>query len=177
MPFDPQPTLHGPHLTVRPLRAGDFDALYTVARDPLVWAQHPEPDRHRRDVFQRFFDDALASGGALTVLDGDGTVIGSSRFHGYDEPGGELEIGWTFLARSHWGGATNRELKELMLAHAFASAERVVFVVGPRNLRSQRALEKLGARRAGTRPTASGEAHVVFELRREGWRTYASGPR
>ena len=80
MPFDPQPFLQGRCLTVRPLRASDFDALYEVARDPLVWAQHPERNRHRREVFERFFTEALESGGALAVIADSDDVIGSSRF-------------------------------------------------------------------------------------------------
>jgi RimJ/RimL family protein N-acetyltransferase len=164
--FDPQPVLHGEHLLARPLRGEDFAALYEVARDPLLWEQHPASDRHRPDVFRAFFEEALASGGALLISTRDGAVIGSSRFHGYDPERGEVEIGWTFIARSHWGGATNRELKALMLRHAFGTVERVVFLVGPQNLRSQRALEKLGARRAGSRHDGSGQLSVLFELDR-----------
>ena len=166
MPFDRQPVLRGRGVSLRPLEAGDFDALYEVARDPLVWEQHPERHRYRRDVFKRFFAEALESGGALAVIADDGGVIGSSRFHGYDEQRSEVEIGWTFVSRSHWGGVTNRELKRLMLDHAFQFVERVVFLVGPENHRSQRALEKIGARRAGTRADGSGQENVLFELRR-----------
>ncbi|MBE1489002.1 GNAT family N-acetyltransferase [Plantactinospora soyae] len=166
MPFDAQPVLLGESLGVRPLRATDFDNLYEVARDPLIWAQHPVRDRHRRDVFTRFFVESLASGGALTVVSAEGDVIGSSRFHGYDEQRGEVEIGWTFLARSYWGGQANGVLKALMLEHAFRFVERVVFLVGPENRRSQRALEKIGAVRAGTRPDATGQESVLFEVRR-----------
>jgi len=171
MPFDPQPVLRGPSLTVRPLRQGDVEALYAVARDPLIWAQHPVPDRHRFEGFQRFFADALASGGALVVTTSDGEIIGSSRFHGYHEQRSEVEIGWTFLARSHWGGTANRELKRLMLRHAFRCVERVVFLVGPENLRSQRSLEKLGAARVGTRLDGAGKESVLFELRRHDFST------
>lgn len=167
MSFDPQPVLRGPSLTVRPLRQDDFEALYAIARDPLVWAQHPAPDRHRVEVFRQFFAEAVDSGGALVVVAKDGVVIGSSRFHGCDRQRREVEIGWTFLSRSHWGGAANRELKWLMLRHAFRSVERVVFLVGPENHRSQRALEKVGAERAGTRLDGSGQERVLFEYRRQ----------
>jgi RimJ/RimL family protein N-acetyltransferase len=170
MPFDPQPVLLGDAVGVRPLRSADFDALYEVARDPLIWAQHPVRDRYRRDVFTEFFVESLASGGALTVVSDDGDAIGSSRFHGYDERRGEVEIGWTFLARSYWGGRTNGLLKALMLEHAFRFVERVVFLVGPENRRSQRALEKIGAVRVGSRPDASGQECVLFEVRRGGTR-------
>src|SRR5204863_6082489 len=99
MPFDLQPTLRGTLVELRPLRPEDFDALYAVASDPLIWEQHPAKDRYKLDVFQGFFREALASGGALVALDAaDGRVIGSSRFYGYDEAKSEIEIGWTFLA-------------------------------------------------------------------------------
>ena len=94
----------------------------------------------------------------------DGKVIGSSRFHGYDKEKSEIEIGWTFLARSHWGGAYNREMKQLMLRHAFRFVERVIFLVGPKNLRSQKALEKIGAVRAGSRPDSRGQDSFVYEI-------------
>lgn len=134
---------------MRPLRPADFPALYAVASDPLIWEQHPVRDRHRLRPFREFFDDAVRSRGALAVETTRGEVIGSSRFHDLDQLAGDVEIGWTFLARSHWGGQTNRELKSLMLGHAFQYVERVIFRVGPDNHRSQRALEKLGATRMG----------------------------
>lgn len=166
MPFDAQPTLRGQPLCVRPLHSMDFEDLFQVARDPLIWAQHPVPDRHRRDVFTRFFAESLASGGALAVTSTEGEIIGSSRFHGFDADRGEVEIGWTFLNRSYWGGPANAELKRLMVSHAFRFVERVVFLVGPDNRRSQRALEKIGAVRAGSRPDAAGQPSLQFELRR-----------
>src|SRR5215831_5142004 len=138
MPFDLQPVLKGDLLELRPLRAEDYPALYAVASDPLVWEQHPARDRYKEDVFKELFRGALESGGALVAIDSkDGRVIGSSRFHGHDEGKSEVEIGWTFLARSHWGGVYNGEMKRLMLRHAFQFVSSVVFVVGSQNLRSQ----------------------------------------
>lgn len=94
----------------------------------------------------------------------DGQVIGSSRFHGYDKEKSEIEIGWTFLARSHWGGIYNREMKQLMLAHAFKFVNRVVFLVGPQNVRSQRAMEKIGGVRLGSRRDAGGRESFVYQI-------------
>jgi RimJ/RimL family protein N-acetyltransferase len=165
MPFDPQPWLQGELLELRPLRAEDFRDLYAVAADPLLWEQHPCNDRHRPEVFEAFFREALESGGALVAVDRkDGRVIGSSRYHGYDETKGEVEIGWTFLARSHWGGAYNREMKRLMLGHAFRFVKSVVFLVGPQNFRSQRAVEKLGGVRAGSRRDGGGRESFVYRI-------------
>jgi N-acetyltransferase len=152
MPFDRQPTLTGDLLELRPLRPEDYAALYAVAADPLIWEQHPSSDRYQEDVFKVFFREALESGGALFALDrANGRPIGSSRFNGYDENKSEVEIGWTFLARSHWGGVYNGEMKRLMLRHAFRFVSSVVFVIGPHNYRSQRAVEKIGGVRAGSK--------------------------
>lgn len=166
--FDGQPVLQGSLLKLRPLREEDFEALYAVASDPLIWEQHPASDRWKQDVFRKLFRESLASGGALVAVDkATGQVIGSSRFWAYDAARAEVEIGWTFLARSHWGGAYNGEMKKLMLRHAFRFVERVVFLVGPENRRSQRAMEKIGGVRAGSRTDAAGRESFLYEIRRE----------
>jgi RimJ/RimL family protein N-acetyltransferase len=165
MSFDLQPVLKGELLELRPLRVEDFDELYAVASDPLIWEQHPSSDRYQEEVFKIFFREALESGGALIAIDSkDGRVIGSSRFHGYDKEKSEIEIGWTFLARSHWGGVYNREMKELMLRNAFKFVNSVVFLIGPRNLRSQKAVEKIGGARVGSRRDASGRESFVYQI-------------
>jgi RimJ/RimL family protein N-acetyltransferase len=165
MSFDFQPTLKGQLLELRPLRAEDFHDLYAAASDPLIWEQHPVRDRYKEEVFRGFFREALESGGALIAIDSkDGRVIGSSRFHGHDEETSEIEIGWTFLARSHWGGAYNREMKRLMLRHAFKFVKSVIFLIGPQNMRSQRAIEKIGGVRVGSRPDGGGRESFVYQI-------------
>lgn len=165
MAFDLQPTLQGKLLELSPLRAGHFADLFAVASDPLIWEQHPARNRHEEEQFRLFFAEALASGGALITLDrSDGRVIGSSRYHGYDAATSEVEIGWTFLARSHWGGRYNGEMKQLMLLHAFRFVDRVIFLVGVTNRRSQRALEKIGAVRVASRPDAYGRDSFVYQI-------------
>lgn len=170
MPFELQPVLKGELLELRPLRAADFDALFAVASDPLIWEQHPARNRHEEETFRAFFRESLESGGALIAVDArDGRIIGSSRFHGHDSDKSEIEIGWTFLARSHWGGRYNGEMKRLMLDHAFRFVDRVIFLVGPRNFRSQRAVEKTGGVRAGSRRDGSGRESLVFEITAAAW--------
>src|SRR5664279_5929149 len=165
MPFELQPTLEGELLALRPLRPEDFPVLYAVASDPLIWEQHPVRDRYTEEVFREFFREAMESGGALIALDAiDGQVIGSSRFHGYDSEKSEIEIGWTFLARSRWGGVYNAEMKRLMLRHAFRFVKSVVFLVGPDNVRSQRAMEKIGGVRAGSRTDGGGRESLVYRI-------------
>ena len=165
MPFDRQPCLAGELLELRPLRADDFEALFRVAADPLIWEQHPERNRYQEATFRAFFQEALASGGALVALDRDtGQIIGSSRYHGYDAERSVIEIGWSFLARAYWGGRYNGEMKRLMLEHAFRSVARVMFIIGPDNRRSQRAVEKIGGVRAGMTTDVHGRDRVVYEL-------------
>lgn len=165
MTFDLQPTLKGQLLDLRPLRADDFDALLAVASDPLIWEQHPANDRYKPEVFRAFFDEGLASGGALIATDRkDGRVIGSSRFHGYNPEQGEVEIGWTFLARKYWGGVYNGEMKQLMISHAFKFVNRVVFLIGEENRRSQKAVENIGAVRLGMRIDGLGRESAAFQI-------------
>jgi len=165
MAFDLQPVLEGQLLTLRPLRADDFDALFAVGSDPLIWEQHPARDRYKPAVFRAFFDESLASGGALVARDREaGRVIGSSRFYGYDEARSEIEIGWSFLARSYWGGRYNGEMKRLMLRHAFQFVERVVFLIGPNNFRSQHAIERIGGVRTGMRVNTVGLDSFLYEI-------------
>jgi N-acetyltransferase len=151
MSFDRQPHLKGELIELRPLAPEDWDELFAVASNPLIWEQHPESNRHKEEVFKLFFKEALESGGAFVVIDTTNKrIIGSTRFHGYDPEKSEIEIGWTFLARKYWGGHYNAEMKQLMLAHAFKFVYNVVFFVGENNIRSQRATEKIGAIKSGT---------------------------
>jgi len=150
MSFDLQPNLKGELIELRPLTPEDWDDLFAIASDPLIWEQHPESDRYKEDVFKVFFKDAPESGGAFVVIDRKNKrIIGSTRFHGYEPEKSEIEIGWTFLARKYWGGRHNWEMKQLMLAHAFQFVENVVFYVGENNMRSRRATEKIGAIKSG----------------------------
>ncbi|MGC6399943.1 GNAT family N-acetyltransferase [Sphingomonas sp. FW199] len=170
-PPDRQPVLNGTLVQLRPTVAADFDALFAVAADPLIWAVHPAHDRWQKPVFRAFFDAGLASGGALTILDrATGAVIGSSRYDNWLPDADEIEIGWTFIARSHWGGIYNREIKRLMLEHIHRFVGTATFMVGADNIRSRRAMEKIGGiLRDGTHQRLmAGEMkpHVVYEIAR-----------
>ena len=178
--MDRQPVLEGERLVLRPLTEADWDALYGVASDRELWAVHPSHDRWQEPVFRAFFEDALAHGGALAIIDKrSGAVIGSSRFQICDreEEHGALEIGWSFVARAYWGMGYNAEFKRLMLEYAFLHVDRVVFRVGADNVISRKAMANIGGRLTGAtyfeeragRPVE----HVVFEITREG---FAEGP-
>ncbi len=166
MSFDLQPHLKGELIELRPLTPEDWDDLFAVASDPLIWEQHPENDRYKEEVFRAFFRGALESGGALVAINAKAQqIIGSTRFHGYDPEKSEIEIGWTFLARKYWGGRYNREMKQLMLAHAFKFVDNVVFFVGENNTRSRRATEKIGAIKSGMAEKVYGKRPPSLNVR------------
>ena len=164
MAFDLQPHLKGELIELRPLTPNDWDELFAVASDSLIWEQHPERDRYKEDVFRIFFKEALESGGAFVIIDRKTQrIIGSTRFYGYDPEKSEIEIGWTFLARKYWGGRYNAEMKRLLLNHAFKFVESVVFFVGEDNVRSQKAMEKVGAIKVGTATRTYGNHPPTLE--------------
>ncbi len=174
-PLNRQPYLESERVRLRPLEEADWGDLFAIASDPGIWEQHPMHDRWREDVFRVFFDDALAKGGALAVIDPKtNAVIGSTRYQAYDpEDGGSVEIGWTFLARKYWGRGINPEMKRLMLEHAFESVVRVDFRVGETNYRSRIALENIGGERTDRteldRYDGKRVLHIVYAITRDGF--------
>jgi len=174
MPFELQPTLENQRIRLQPLQAGDFEALCAVASDPLIWEQHPNRERYRREVFENYFKGAMESGGALLIRDSQSDVIlGSSRYYDWDDGRRCIAIGYTFIARSHWGGGYNRSLKTLMLDHAFRFVDRVEFHVGANNKRSRMAMQKLGAALTGEAAISyygePSSLNVIYEMQRAHW--------
>jgi N-acetyltransferase len=172
MAFELQPHLKGELLELRPLDTDDWNELFAVASDSLIWEQHPEPDRYKENVFRTYFQGALESGGAFVIIERETQqIIGSTRFYGYDPQKSEIEIGWTFLARKYWGGRYNAEMKRLLLNHAFRFVRNVVFFVGEDNVRSQKAMEKVGAIKVGTTIRAYGNhpptPNVKYVIRKD----------
>jgi len=150
MIFDLQPTLENEVIKVVPLKEEDFEALYAVASDPMVWEQHPNKNRYQRDVFQTFFKGAIESGGAFIVYDKQtGNVVGSSRYYELDEENNSVAVGYTFIGRDFWGKGHNAALKKLMLDYAFQFVDKIILHIGATNFRSQKATEKLGASKIG----------------------------
>jgi RimJ/RimL family protein N-acetyltransferase len=178
MSFELQPQLRNSTVSLEPLRADDFEALYAVASDPLIWEQHPNRNRYRREVFQTYFQGALESGSAFRVSNAlSGELIGCSRYYDIDPVKREAAIGYTFLARSVWGLKFNAALKQLMLDHAFRFVDRVIFHIGVDNLRSRKALEKLGGILIGEEAIAyygePSKMNAVYKIDKADW---ASAP-
>jgi len=175
MPFDLQPRIENRWIKIEPLDRGDFEALYSVASDPLIWEQHPNKNRHEREVFATFFKGAIESGGAFRVIDNTtGILIGSSRYYDLDETARSVAVGYTFLSRNNWGSQSNRALKTLMLDHAFQFVDRVTFHVGAQNLRSRRAMEKLGGIYIGEAAVSyygeQSHQNVIYKIDKVDWR-------
>lgn len=141
-----QPVLENETIKMIPLQESDFEALYQVASDPLIWEQHPNKNRYQREVFRTFFEGAMASEGAFVIIDKKtDSVIGSTRFYDLNETDKSILIGYTFYGRNYWGSTYNPLVKKLMLEHAFEFLNKVYFHIGAENIRSQKAIERLGA--------------------------------
>lgn len=169
-----QPTLQTAEVQLVPLRPADFEALYAVASDPAVWAQHPNKDRYKREVFAVFFEGAMQSGGAFKVVNkANGEVLGCTRFYDYQRADNSIHIGYTFYGRDSWGKGINLAVKRLMLDYIFQWVDRVDFHIGAENVRSQMAISRLGAQKVAEKVVAYyGEAdklNFVYAMHKSEW--------
>lgn len=169
-----QPVLETEKVALYPLQQADFEALYSVASDPEIWAQHPNKDRWKKDVFQNFFEGAMQSKGAFKIIDkASSEILGSSRFYDYDEQDSSILIGYTFYAVKCWGTGINHAVKSLILDYAFQFVSKVYFHIGASNIRSQIAISRLGARKVAEQEVSYyGEApklNFVYEIKKADW--------
>ncbi len=172
--FNLQPILQNEFIKIEPLKLCDFERLYSVASDALIWQQHPNKDRYKREVFENFFKGAIESGGAFLVFDNKtNEVIGSSRFYDFDKEKNQILIGYTFFARNHWGSIYNPSLKNLMINYAFRYVDSVIFHIGAQNIRSQKAIERLGANKIEELEVEyygePSKLNFVYEIKKENW--------
>ncbi len=172
--FELQPILQNKILRLEPLKKEDFERLYRVASDPLIWEQHPNRNRYEREVFSTFFMGALESGGAFLIINqSTDQVIGSTRFYNWELEKRSVSIGYTFFARDHWGGIYNPAAKALLLDHAFKFVDEVLFHIGAYNLRSQKAIEKLGAEKISETEMAyygeTTQPNFIYRISKSQW--------
>lgn len=173
--FELQPSLANDQVSILPLREMDFEVVYKMASDPLIWEQHPVRDRYKREVFEKYFQGAIESGGAFLVLNtSTRQPIGCTRFYDLNKKSNSVAIGYTFLTRDHWGTTYNSALKSLMINHAFKFVDNIIFQVGINNIRSQKAVEKLDAKNIGKEEIVyygeeQANANFIYQLRREYW--------
>lgn len=169
-----QPTLENDFVQLIPLQDADFESLFELASDPKIWEQHPNKERYKREVFQNFFQGAMESGGAFKIVEKNtGEVAGSTRFYDYNDEDNSIFIGYTFYGTKFWGSKMNPQVKKLMLDYIFQFVDKVNFHVGKDNIRSQKAMEKLGAKKVDEVNVAYvGEPeklNVVFEITKENY--------
>jgi RimJ/RimL family protein N-acetyltransferase len=172
--FNLQPTLENEFVKIQPLKESDFEILYAIASDPLIWEQHPNKDRYKRLIFETFFKGAIESGGAFLVYDNKtGEAIGSSRYYDFNSENKSILIGYTFFARSHWGGKYNPALKKLMVQYAFQFVDSIIFHIGANNKRSQSAIERLGASKIDQLEVEyygeESKLNFVYEIKKGNW--------
>jgi RimJ/RimL family protein N-acetyltransferase len=169
-----QPILENENFKLIPLQENDFEKLYRVASDPKVWEQHPNKDRYKREVFKNFFKGAMKSKGAFLILDKiSNEVLGATRFYDFNEKENNILIGYTFYGTNSWGKNVNPQVKRLMLDYIFQFVESVIFHVGKDNIRSKRAIKRLGAIQIGEEEIAYfgelSKTNVIFEIKKENW--------
>ena len=167
--FNLQPDLLEDDITkLIPLKETDFEALFAIASDPLMWELHPIKDRYKKEVFQPFFDAAVSSQSSFAIIDATTKqIIGTTRFYDYKPENSSIAIGYTFLDRKYWGGPHNKSNKKLLIDYAFQHVDSIYFHVGAENLRSQKAVLKLGATKVNEvnfPPTSDGILHFEYEL-------------
>ena len=169
MNFSIQTPLENDKVSLLPLQEGDFEALYQTASDEKIWLQHPNKDRWKKEVFQSFFEGAIASQGAFKIIDkATGKIAGSTRFYNYIEAEKTILIGYTFYATQFWGTGINTSVKKLMLDYIFQYVDKVQFHVGAENIRSQIAVGRLGATKIAEEQVAyygeQPKLNFVFEI-------------
>lgn len=156
--FDPQPiVLEGEFVRLEPLDLSHVDDLALAARDPGIWLwlnTAPPKDRADMDRQVRKAVETEFTGVELPfaiIEKKTGKAVGSTRYLNIDRPNRACEIGWTWLAKDVQRTAVNTEAKFLLMRHAFETlgALRIYLRTDGRNLKSQRAIERLGATKEG----------------------------
>lgn len=170
------PVLENERIRLLPLEADDFDALYAVAADPAIWAQHPNKNRWQKPVFQNFFIGALQSKGAYKIIDkSQQKIAGSTRIYDYDPKNKHVLIGYTFFATEYWGSGFNPAVKTMLLDYLFGFVDTVGFHIGAENIRSQIAITRLGAIKTGEQEIAyfgeDPKLNYIYHIDKKTWLT------
>ena len=175
-------TLTGNHVRLEPMRPVHAAALLEAGRSTEIWAWMPARPLTAQTM-DRWLEKALQAEAQgreypfVVVRLEDDRVIGSSRYLDVQEEDRTVEIGWTWYSPDAWGGVVNPEAKYLLMRHAFDDwrAIRVALKTDIKNIHSQAAIKKLGARYEGTlrnhriRPDGSYRDTVVFSVIGSEW--------
>lgn len=153
-----QVTLRGQYAVLEPLELRHAEELWPVAKEPGLF-DHLSPgagksvESLRAWIARRKKEEDLDLVQPFVIRDAaTGKAVGSTSYLGISVRNKHVEIGHTWIAKSHRRTALNTEVKLLMLEHAFEDwhAIRVQFKTDVRNERAQKALERIGAKREGT---------------------------
>lgn len=141
------PTLQTERLILKVATETDFEELFALGSDPELWALHSEKDRYTIPKFTSYFKSGLNNDlGAYTIIfRPDNRIIGFTRYYDFTPEANSVKIGYTFIATEFWGTGLNAELKSVMIEHALTQVDKVIFEVFEQNIRSQKAVLKLGA--------------------------------
>jgi RimJ/RimL family protein N-acetyltransferase len=179
--------LAGRLVRLRRLTGGDAPALLASITSDEVWAWKPAPQPRDIGAMETLIRDVLVglSGSRhpfVVIRKDDGRVIGSTTLYEVDLEQGRADNGWTWLARDCWGQGYNEDMKHTLLKCCFGplALARVQWTVDGSNLRSQRALERLGFMREGllrshrVRVDGTRADTAVYSTVREDWSATAT---
>ena len=130
------------NISLKKLTPSDQNTLFQIMSDPKLWENHTKTDQWKPEVQKSWFEKALEVGALGIYFNGE--LIGSTRF--YQQKKDSICIGYTFISRQFWGKGINAPLKKAMINDALKQHPKVYFRVDEYNLRSIKALEKLGAK-------------------------------
>ena len=137
-------------VTLVPLQRKHFNNLFAVASDPLIWEQHPNPNRFQLTDFTNFFEGAIDSDHAFLITENDSNeIMGCTRFYDFDAVSNSVFIGYTFIARKFWGRGFNLQIKKVMMDYAFKKVDKILFHIGSLNIRSQKSIVTIQAVKIG----------------------------
>jgi N-acetyltransferase len=181
--------LKGKFVYLQPLTTSDIPELRTIAKDDRIWEftktlmVNDTYDLQFADYINVPLNPANAETiKAFVIHDSTKRIIGMTRYYDIDEKNKRLNIGYTWYIPEVWGKVHNKECKLLLLTYAFEQLEfnRVGFEVAHQNIRSQKAVEKIGGVREGElrkyayRPDGSLRNTVVFSIINDEWVTKKS---
>lgn len=156
--------LENDKIRLKALVLTDYDCLFQIAADKDIWAQHPDSDRYLPEGFVKYFTKLLQTDQPYLIIDKvTSKIIGATSYYQFDPKASKITIGYTFLTKAYWGTGLNNSLKSMMLAHAFTFVDHVIFHVRENNMRSQAALNKIGARRINSYPAPADPSSIQFE--------------
>lgn len=171
-------------ISLVPITLEHIHAMRSLSSDSDIWKWYTEdltnPDELERWMLNRLHESSKGDQMTYTViLNESGKVIGSTSYGHIDWEEKGIEIGWTWLGKAYIGSGINKQMKFLMLQHAFEmmEIERLELRTDEQNIRSRKAMEKIGAQYDGVlrnhRRTQGGKRRntVIYSIIRSEWET------